>query len=399
MPVLWKDPLKELNQKTEVSEDIPVFKWFTDNTRQNFIFNFTDNAKKLHDGLWITSAGIIDTGTWVSPSSNVLPNNYYYQHKDYFTYLTDFISNQFSTILQGSSILFFGDSMANQFFAQSSNWMEKISTDTLLFDKQLKEEVKKLVFDEESGNPQPNCPKLGSWTIEYGRIKSFGSNNKPIKLFRIPQGLPVQKGICPEHMMFEPELVLQKLGFLIENNWDFQNNTILGTDFQPVIENKFVFVFTHALHWIVHNPKLYLEKLKSIYQSIVKFKKLVPNALFIYKTPNFVRSDYKYFWNGMNQFSILLYRQMIFEVFGQEGDDLVEIFDIFPMSETVFDYMKIDNVHIPAFRPKAEDLKAENTTMSRFREEHFILTPFWKHFLDFMMEKMEDADSGGGLEK
>ena len=81
----------------------------------------------------------------------------------------------------------------------------------------------------------------------------------------------------------------------------------------------------------------------------------------------------------MNQYTFLLFRKMIFDVF---DDDLVEVLDFFKMSEAVFDYLKIDNVHIDVHEP----------TTKYVMEQVMTFNPFWKYFLNFAVEAMNKIE-------
>ena len=181
-----------------------------------------------------------------------------------------------------------------------------------------------------------DCEPLSGW----GAVKI---KNTPCNItgITVNHGLPVQKDLCIGKAIFSVD-VLERM---IKEKWftDTEKN------------QKYMIFFTHGMHMAGSNLLTYYNRLIAMRNIIIEYKKHSPKTLFVYKTINYVRGNFKDMYATAGSFHAYRMREIAFKVFGNPylediRDDAkypVKVYDAYALTMTAFDYMKTGNVLPP----------------------------------------------------
>jgi len=196
--------------------------------------------------------------------------------------------------------------------------------------------------------PTSHCTNESTWAPIKTTFETLN-----VTLIKIPHGPPAHKNDCLESSPFTSD-VFDKM---IEHGW---------------IGPEYMVMMTHGAHFGVFNPIVYYRRLVDIRNAVERYKRVSPESLVILKTMNYFR-----FWVFIKNFKLKLiikkiiqnnlskgtfqklssvgsnwhswrFRELVFRVFGSNNKDpeqLVKIFDVFPMIQTAFNHMEPGNIH------------------------------------------------------
>ena len=198
-----------------------------------------------------------------------------------------------------------------------------------------------------------NCGNIAHW----GALQSkFYTTNT--RRCIVTEGPPVNKNQCSGVMIFSSEVIKR----MMQHQWFGDEHFI---------------VMTHGPHFASWHPGVYYNRMISIRNQIVEYKKqeqiylkqkgLDPTktATFIYKTPNWVRGNFRNLYSVTSGFQMYRMREVAFKIFGNPyleyekmfplknsssfyQDQLqypVKIYDTFGPSFLAFDNLQTGNVH------------------------------------------------------
>ena len=150
-------------------------------------------------------------------------------------------------------------------------------------------------------------------------------------------GMPLNMGGMP-HCIGRSIYSVEVFERMIEYEW-------FGKDY--------IIVLNHGAHFANWHPIILYNRLISIKQAAIKYKKFSPNTPIIFKTFNYVRGPFKLTYGITSGFIPFWQRDMVFKIFGNPYlDDMrddekfpVKVVDVLPMSLAVFDHFRIGDVH------------------------------------------------------
>ena len=149
------------------------------------------------------------------------------------------------------------------------------------------------------------------------------------------QGLPFLRKECPGNLVYTADAIDR----MSEMGWHGHDKIVL---------------LTHGAHFLAWDPIVFYNRLISIREAVVNYKRKYPDTIFIFKTMNFFRENFAQNWYITSPFPAYLQREMAFRVFGNPYlDDMrsdefpVKVFDVYPMVLSAFEHMDPGNLHTP----------------------------------------------------
>ena len=297
--------------------------------------SITENFFTFHSGFWLTNQ----------------TKQYYFDPKIPIT-IDD------TNIINNQTLILMNDSTARQMeynFEKSHRNNTEIIYDFSLFPRQ----------DPKNYNSKYCLPRKDNADHIGHGLKYKYNKEKDAKVLIFSPSVPLFNDYgCSERELFAVQDVLRLISEASQQT--------LKTELIRPKNGRFIFVITEGFHYSPQHPIVFYKQLKSIKNAILNYKNVanscdqndenetkrvhcrsIQNSIFIYKTPNYIRPNFKFYYNSMNMYILKLYRTMIYKVF-DSGDDetdeklknLVHIYDIWSMSSVIFDHLTVDNLHI-----------------------------------------------------
>ena len=111
-------------------------------------------------------------------------------------------------------------------------------------------------------------------------------------------------------------------------------------------------LMTHGAHLATLHPAIFYNRLLEIRDAVIEYKKKSPETLFVFKTLNYARGNFKRMFAVTSFFQAHRQREIAFRVFGNpytediRSDEFpVKVLDIYPLTLTAFDYLTEGNIH------------------------------------------------------
>ena len=339
----------------EVTEEFELDRGFEDlifEKEISVLENPEDSSKKLEIIKFLqsfqNSPGYWKNYTWYD---KVLPSN----HPDPGDEDSDFKTLNYGKIMTNKNFIRMGDSLTGHVSQMFDLGMKYYNRE--LNRKELENQEKSERANNPPGKTQHNFQFLGyenMYSSECEPVSGWGAvmtkfNYLNASGIYISEGMPISKDVCIGKSLYSSDAIRRMKEY--KNEWFGERNIIL---------------MTHGAHFSSWHPIVFYNRLIAIRDAILAFKqeerkhlkKNDKGAIFIYKTPNYVRGDFKIMYAAVSGFNMFRQREIAFKVFGnpyledtkKDNDKFpVKVFDQFAPTFYAFDTMKPGNVHPPTY--------------------------------------------------